>query len=474
MNYEIKKILDDNVVKYSSDAFIFEKHNNTWQSKSYGDFTHDVKNFAAFLQHENLAHKKIAIYATNSYNYLVCDAAIMAYVGISVTISKDWTAFDLDNSMRKIKYDAIIYDTPRADIVAEIQSKFPDLKSFKIEEINTSNNYDLDEDLINCDDVSKIVFSSGTTGTPKAVMLTQRNMLVNFENLNRRAPMSHADVDYLFLPLSHTYASISNFMSVLITGMRLYLCSDIKQIATEIQEVKPTIFCAVPLIFERFYQASKEQNINPKTLFGGQIRHLFAGGAHMDTKIIQYFKQHHTGLLNTYGLSETSAIVAVEYHNEDDFDSDGTIFENIEVKIDQPDDDGVGEILVRGENVTPGYYNNPELAKQAIDEDGFFHTGDLGKIIDQKIYVKGRKKRVILLSNGENIYPDDIEPLLEKYEHVNKAKVYEKNHQIFAMLYCDEIIDLEPIIENVNLELPKYSRIQGFDQKLDQIGTRIK
>jgi long-chain acyl-CoA synthetase len=166
--------------------------------------------------------------------------------------------------------------------------------------------------------------------------------------------------------------------------------------------------------------------------------------------------------------------VAVEYHNEDDFDSDGTIFENLEVKINQPDNDGIGEILVRGENITPGYYGNPELTIQAIDSDGFFHTGDLGKIVDQKIYVKGRKKRIILLSNGENIYPDDIEPLFEKYEHINKAKVYERNRQIFAIIYCDEIIDLEPIIKSVNLELPKYSRIQCFDQKLDQIGVRIK
>ena len=474
MNYEIKNILNKNIAKYSSDAFIFEKHNEKWQSKSYGDFAHDVKNFAAFLQHEKLIHKKIAIYAANSYNYLVCDAAIMAYVGISITISKEWTDFDLENSMRKINYDAIIYDSAREQIVNDIKVKYPNLKCYQIEKINTSNEYALDKNQIKCDDISKIVFSSGTTGTPKAVMLTQRNMLVNFENLNRRAPMSHNDINYLFLPLSHTYASISNFMSVLITGMQLYICSDTKQIATEIQEVKPTIFCAVPLIFERFYQASREQNIGPKILLGGRIRHLFAGGAHMSTEMIRYFKKYHTGLLNTYGLSETSAIVAVEYHNEDDFDSDGTIFENLEVKIDQPDSDGIGEILVRGENITPGYYGNPELTKQAIDGDGFFHTGDLGKIVDQKIYVKGRKKRIILLSNGENIYPDDIEPLFEKYEHVNKAKVYERNHQIFAMLYCDEIIDLEPIIESVNLELPIYSRIQCFDQKLDQIGARIK
>ena len=474
MTYEIKTILDDNNRKYSSDAFIFEKHDNDWRSKSVGDFVQDVKNFAAFLQHENLTHKKIAIYAANSYNYLVCDAAIMGYVGISVTISKEWTEYDLDNSIQIINYDAIVYDQAHADVIEQLRDKYPDIKYIRIEDITRPNEYALDESLIKREDVCKIVFSSGTTGIPKAVMLTQRNMFSNFDNLNRRAPMSHDDVDYLFLPLSHTYASISNFCSVLITGMQLYLCSDVRQIASEIQEVRPTIFCAVPLIFERFYAACKAQNIDPKVLLGGRIRHLFAGGAHMDPEMIRFFKEHHTGLLNTYGLSETSAVVAVEYHNEDDFDSDGTIFENQEVKIDQPDSNGIGEILVRGENITPGYYGNELLTKQAIDDEGFFHTGDLGRIENNKIYVTGRKKRIILLANGENVYPDNIEPLLMQNEHVKNAKVYEKNKQIFASIYCDEKIDLKPIIEAVNSELPIYSRIQDYELKLDQLGARIK
>ena len=474
MAYEIKTILDENNRKYSSDAFIFEKHHSKWQSKSFGTYVRDVKNFAAYLQHENLTHKIIAIYAANSYNYLVCDAAIMGYVGISVTLSKEWTKYDLENSIQKIGYDAIIYDQAHANIVGQLRDKYANIKFIRMENTTRFNDYPLDENIISREDVCKIVFSSGTTGEPKAVMLTQRNMFSNFDNLNRRAPMSHDDVDYLFLPLSHTYASISNFCSVLITAMRLYLCSDISQIAAEIQEVRPTIFCAVPLIFERLYDACRTQDIDPKELLGGRIRHLFAGGAHMDQELIQFFKEHHTGLLNTYGLSETSAVVAVEYHNEDDFESDGTIFENQDVKIDQPDANGIGEILVRGENITPGYYKNDRLTKLAIDDEGFFHTGDLGHIENQKIYVTGRKKRIILLSNGENVYSDDIESLLTKHRHVNKAKVYEKDKQIFATLYCDKKVCLEPIIEEVNAKLPIYSRINAYELKLDRLGTRIK
>ena len=121
-----------------------------------------------------------------------------------------------------------------------------------------------------------------------------------------------------------------------------------------------------------------------------------------------------------------------------------------------------------------GYYGNEELTHQVFDSDNYFHTGDLGLIRNNKIYIRGRKKRLILLSNGENIYPDDIEPLFEKYPHIVKTKIYEKDKTIFATFYCDEEIDLEPIVDEVNDELPKYARIRNYELVRDEIGTRLK
>lgn len=473
MSYEIKDLLNGKLKQLGNDNFIAEKYKDEWHFHSYADFIRDTKTFAAYLQHENLTHSKIAIFANNSYNYLVADAAIMGYIGVSVPISKEWTFYSLNNALRNLDINAIIYDNQHAEIVQRFAERHA-IKTIKIEKVTEPNDYVLNEDIKTADEISKIIFSSGTTGAPKAVALSQRNMFANFENLRKRTPMDENDIDYLFLPLSHTYACISNFYYALISGMKLYLCSDTKKIADELLEVKPTIFCAVPLIFERFYTACQAKNLDPNILLGGRIRHLFVGGANLNPEICKFFKQHHTGLVNTYGLSETSAIVAVEYHNEDDFESSGTIFENQEVKIDQPDENGIGEILVKGENIMLGYYRNEELTRQVIDYDGFFHTGDLGAIRNNKIYIHGRKKRLILLSNGENIYPGDIEPLFEKYPHVTKAKIYEKDKTIFATIYADEDIDLEPIVDEINDELPKYARIHNYELIRDTIGVRLK
>ena len=473
MSYEIKELLNGKLQQLGNNPFICEKINGKWQSKSYANFIRDTKSFAAFLQNKKLTGKKIAIFANNSYNYLVADAAIMGYVGISMPISKEWTSYSLNNAVKTFEIDAIIYDEQHAEIIKQLPSDI-EIITIKLEDVTKPNDYILEENIKTADEISKIVFSSGTTGTPKAVMLSQRNMFTNFENLRKRTPMDENDIDYLFLPLSHTYACISNFYYALISGMKLYLCSDTKKIAEELLEVKPTIFCAVPLIFERFYTVCQEKQLDPNVLLGERIRHLFVGGANLSPEICQFFKEHHTGLVNTYGLSETSAIVAVEYHNEDDFESSGTIFENQTVKIDQPNEDGIGEILVKGENIMLGYYRNEEHTHQAFDEDGFFRTGDLGRIVDNKIYIHGHKKRIILLSNGENIYPDDIEPLFQKYPHITKVKVYEKDKTIFATFYCDEEIDLEPIVDAVNEELPKYARIRNYELVRDVLGARLK
>ncbi len=473
MIYEIKKLLNGKLLQLDEKPFIYEKKGDVWEDKSYATFIRDAKNFAAYLQHSGFAHKKIAIFANNSYNYLIADAAIMGYVGISVPISKEWQLNNVSHVVKKYGIDAIIYDQSHEDITAKLLTKFP-ITSIRIEDVAIENSYALDEDVKNADEISKIVFSSGTTGLPKAVALSQHNMYANFENLRKRTPMDENDIDYLFLPLSHTYACISNFYYALISGMKLYLCSDTKKIAEELTEVKPTIFCAVPLIFERFYQICQEKNVDPNMLLGGRIRHLFVGGANLQPEICKFFKEHHTGLVNTYGLSETSAIVAVEYHNEDDFESSGTIFENQHVKIDNPDQNGVGEILVKGENIMLGYYRNEELTHKSFDENGYFRTGDLGYVKNHKIYVTGRKKRLIILSNGENVSPDNIEKLFQKYHQISKVKVYEKNNSIFATIYHNEDIDAEKIIAEVNSELPKYARIKNCELIRDVVGARLK
>ena len=217
----------------------------------------------------------------------------------------------------------------------------------------------------------------------------------------RIVPLGENDTDYLFLPLHHTYAGVYNFYYSLVGGMQVYLCSDTPKIADELREVRPTIFCAVPLIYRRLMEAYGE---HISMAFGDRIRFLFCGGANFSPKIRAFYKQHGLPMFEAYALTETSSSLSIEYPNFDDFESSGTVFENMEVKILNQDKDGVGDIVVKGESVFLGYLDDAKKTKAAFTDDGYFITGDYGWLEGNKLYVRGRKKDVLVGENGENVY----------------------------------------------------------------------
>jgi len=473
MKYAINKILKTNNKKYGKYEYIYEKENGVFKAHTYSEFYNDVLKVASMLQKNHAPDDRILICAGNSYNYMVCDAAIMGYTCISVTVSKEWSAYDLENSINIIKPKTIIYSILKENVINEIKSKNKEITFIEIENVIPNKKEALDENRIDPSKGCKIVFSSGTTGLPKGAVLSQNNIFDSFDNVLKRAPFNSNDVDYLFLPLNHTYGGIWNFLLSILTGMKIYLCSDTKKMFEEIQEVKPTVFCAVPLIFERLYTTCTEKNINPLLALGGNVKYVFCGGAYHKPEIRKYLKESNINILEAYGLTETSSLISLEYPNKNDFESVGTVLENEEVKIDNPDKDGIGEILVKGKNVFLEYYNNNYQTKKAKDSNGYFHTGDLGFLKDNKIYLKGRKKRVIIRSNGENVYPENIE-ILFKDDNINKVKVFDKNGIIFATLYVKETKDYKEMVNEINQQLPKFSQIQDFEVIKDDISKRIK
>ena len=473
--YTIQALLKNNVSEFGDKSYIFEKIDGKYEGKTYGQFVDDVYRFANYLQQQNLVGKKIALYSKNSYAYMVSDIAVMGFVGIAVCISKDWLFRDLNSVVGQLGLDAILYGKEQAEHVDKLRHLYPDIKYIPMEmAIECNVTTECKKDLINPDECSKIIFSSGTTSMPKAAMLSQNNMFACWENLYKRAPLNYTDVNYLFLPLHHAYAGICVALYSLITCMKIYICSSIDKMIDEIQEINPTVFCAVPLIYERVYAICQANNISPSILLGGNMRHMFCGGAWFDPKIREFLKSDGLNIMHSYGLSETSSIVCVDYPGATDFNSAGTLFENIEVKIHNPNEDGVGEIIIKGDNVFLGYFNNPEATDKAFDCDGFFHTGDLGRIKGNLLYVYGRIKKVIVCSNGENVYADEIVSLLMKHSGVTSAKVYEKNKIIFATLFCNTKIDANKVVERVNEQLPRYSHIQEFDVVDDSISVRMK
>jgi long-subunit acyl-CoA synthetase (AMP-forming) len=329
----------------------------------------------------------------------------------------------------------------------------------------------LDMTIKNQNKVAKIVFSSGTTGKSKAVMLSLKNIFAGYASLNRRCNLSHKDSAYLFLPLNHTYAAVYNFMYSLVGGYSLYLASSTQNIGRELLESNPTVFCAVPLVFNNLLAAYKD-NIN--MAFGKNIKYLFCGGAPIAKETRQIFKDKGLFLMQAYALSETSSSLCIAYPGDDDLESVGTIFEDMDVKVDNPDKDGVGEIIVKGESVFLGY-TDKSLTKRVFDDKGYFHTGDLGYIKNNKIFLKGRKKKMLLSSNGENIMAESIEEGIKKLDsNIKDVKAYIKNDKLACDIYVTCDIDADKIVETYNKDVPKYERVEIYSVIKDSIDVRLK
>ena len=227
-------------------------------------------------------------------------------------------------------------------------------------------------------------------------MLSLNNIISCIDCFEKRLKFCDCDIFYLFLPMYHAYGGIYNFLYSFMYGASIYLCSDKKKIFDEILTINPTIVCCVPIIFERIYSKYGE---NVKKVFGKNIRCIFCAGANFDFKLKKIFKSNFN-LIEAYGLSETTSVISEEYLNDDIDESVGTIYESIQVKILDADLDGYGEIAVKGDNVFIGYDGDMDIYKQCFTTDGFFKTGDIGKICANKIFYKYRKGTNNKLING--------------------------------------------------------------------------
>ena len=472
-------MLLNEIVKYNYEnrpnrKYIYEKVNDKYKGITFKSFISKVNYLAYYLLDNNLEKKNILIIGKNSVNYMIADLAVTCYVGVVVHVSKDLKEKELSEIISKLDVSAVIYDGDY--FIDGVKEVCEDVKFICMNEFNKIYRKYKDKELFDFsyrdeNECVKIYLSSGTTGIPKSIMLSQKNILSGWDCLKRRADLNENDVCYLFLPLHHTYAGIYNFLYSLIGGFSIYLSTGIKNIANELQEVNPTIFCAVPMVYRMMYEKAGE---HLKYAFGKNIKYMFSGGSKFPVEVKEVYRACNLPIFEAYALTETSASLCIAYL-DDDINATGTVFENIEVIIKNADDNGVGEIAVKGENIFLGYYKNKELTDKVFDENGYFLTGDLGYKIDNKLYVVGRKKRVLLSENGENIYPEEIEiKLKDMCANITHVKIYLRDNKLFGEIYVNSEADINSVVSKYNEESQKKNIITDYVVIFDSLNTRLK
>lgn len=443
---------------------------------TYSKFANDIKSFAKALLKLGLKEKRVAIIGPNRYEWCVSYLAVVSSDMIVVPLDKSLPNNEIKSLIKRSEADAVIYDSKYSDIFSEIclEGKC-NLKQYicmdKIDKpnvlfmnelIKTGEKIDdeiYDDIQMDSEKMAIMLFTSGTTSISKAVCLSQGNICADIYALSQMAKVTPKDTFLSFLPLHHTFESTCTFLYGSYCGITIAFCDGIKHIQKNLNEFNVTGFVCVPLLLEIMYK-KVQKNIEKqkkKTLIkimtvlcnfllkfgidirrkvfkkilqgiGGDLRILIAGGAPMNTEAIKGFLSFGINLLQGYGLTETSPVLAGENDKYKKAGSVGFPLPDINVKIDDPDNKGVGEILVNGPTVMLGYYQNEEATKEALT-DGWFHTGDLG-YFDKKgfLFVTGRKKDVIVLKNGKNIYPEELEILINELPYVSESMVFGKEY----------------------------------------------
>lgn len=450
---------------------------------SFPQWRDDVRNLGTALIANGLREENIAIVGENTYGWCCSFFAVMAIGSVTVPVDKELPSNDIDGIITTTGCKAVIYGKSAEGKIKELlasgglktvkllvsiapDSAFEsdligDRSQTSLEKLQNSgaalygsgdnSYYDYKIDTTK---LASIVFTSGTTGKGKGVMLSQANicldMTLGMYNFDITRKTLHV------LPPHHTFGSTVNYVGHLSQGCEVYISSGLKHVGDEIKEQQPTHLILVPAFLETMNKkiwanarkSGKEGllkmmmkvsdclrkvgiDVRKKlfssvlSAFGGKLELVICGGAKLDEEIIRTFDSFGITILNGYGITECAPLISANRNKYRKPGSVGTPILACRVKIDNPDENGEGEICVKGPNVMLGYYNNPEATAEVFDKDGFFHTGDYGKLDEEGwIYITGRKKNLIILSNGKNVYPEEIEADIVKIEGVNEVVVY--------------------------------------------------
>lgn len=470
--------------------------------KTFVDFLDDVNNLGTGLFNLGLKDKKIAIIGKNRYEWVLSFTTVLLGNMVVIPLDKGLTEIEIENSINKSMPDVIIFDETAKEMITNIKNNNKtDVQEFicmdKCEEykylydildegkkIRETGNKEFENVEIDSKKASELCFTSGTSSTSKIVMLSQRNIAFDICAMHATEDFRDTDVNLAFLPLHHTFGS-TGVLYILSYGAATAFPDGLRYIAQNLKEYGVSVFIGVPLLVESMYKKvakeiekqgktklinvmRKVTNLLPFTKrkifkpiidqLGGKLRLIISGAAGLDKEVWKGFNELGIKIIQGYGLTEASPVVAAENAKYGKKGSIGFPIKGVEVKILNKNELGIGELAVKGENVMLGYYENEEANKEIFTEDGWMLTGDLAYIDKEGfIFIAGRKKNVIVLKNGKNIYPEEIESLVNKIPLV-------KESMVFGLPKADDMvvsIKVQYDIEYVNEKYPNvdFSKI---------------
>ena len=527
----IREIINNAIERYpENNAFIIknkDKNEEKYTNITYKEFGEQINSLGSALINKGLKNKHIAVISPNRYEWALTYYAVLNGTGILVPLDKGLPDSEIESLLQRSHSNAVVFDKKYEEIMKQIkENKTTNVTEFicmdendtftSINELLTEGKELLNKGYrefldakINEEEMSIILFTSGTTSASKAVMLSHKNIASNIYALNSAEKIYDTDVNLAFLPFHHTFGS-TGLLFFLSNGATNVFCDGIRHIQSNLKEYKVTTFVCVPLLLEAMYKKimkviekkGKEKLIKriiPITNFllkfkidirrkvfkdvidslGGNIRFIVSGASGIDKKVAKGFNDFGILTVQGYGLTETSPVLTAENENCIRYGSIGYPMVNVEIKIDNPNEEGIGEIIARGPNVMLGYYENEEATNEVM-VDGWFHTGDLAyQDKDGYIFVAGRKKNVIVLKNGKNIYPEELEILINDLPYIEESMVFgmpkEDDLVVSAKIvynkefkeknnYTQEELK-EKIwqdIKEINKELPTYQHIKNI------------
>lgn len=487
--------------------FMFLDRNKQLQEINYNQTFRRIRTLSTYFYSKGLKDgKKIAIVSENIIDWGFAYYAIIVGGNVCVPMDAKLSYEDIEDQIIRCDCDAVVYSKKFEKFVDGLKDnpEVPQMEYFFMDEFDTyydegekmieeGNDY-FDKVEVKPDDLAAIVFTSGTTGKSKGVMLTHKNVASDCSATLRVLTGRHA---IAFLPLHHTLSWVSGLYATYIVSEWGYLCDSINHIQQDIKKFQPYNFTGVPLVVETVHdriwktarKMGKEELLKKglkisnflmklgidkrRKIFkmvhdnlGGNLDMIICGGAYLDPKYEKGLYDLGIDVFNGYGLTECSPVITCNHPRKFKFGSVGTPLDCNEIKIVDPDEDGVGEIYVRGSNVMVGYYNDPEATAAAFDGD-WFKTGDFGRIDkDGFLFMVGRKKNLIILSNGKNVSPEEIEEkMMNLIPYVKEILVYQEGDKITGEFFlneedypdCRDRLDAD--VKAVNAQMPAFKRI---------------